>query len=112
MPIRANLDLGERGSKLPPTGQTVGDLPTLGAAVDRHVEFGFRCIYSCRPAILRHLRRPRLVERTLRSGNHPGPMKALTRSKTRGVVLARAVPQTSDAENRIARTLALAPLRE
>jgi hypothetical protein len=33
----------------------------------------------------------------------------VTRSKTRGV-LARTVPQTSDAKNRIARTMTLAPV--
>jgi hypothetical protein len=43
-----------------------------------------RGIYSRRSANLRHLRRPRLVERTMCSGNHPGPMKALTTITLRG----------------------------
>src|SRR5580700_5284695 len=75
------LGAGECDSQSPPTSRAVVDLPVLGPTVNRHVELGFRCIDSRRCANLRHLPRPRLVERTLCSGNHPGPMKALTRSR-------------------------------
>src|SRR5208282_4182093 len=73
--------LRQFGSKTPPTSCCVVELPVLIPPMNRDIKFDFRCIDPCRYANLRHLRRPRLVERTMCSGNHPGPMKALTRSR-------------------------------
>jgi hypothetical protein len=75
-----HLGAGEFGRQTPPTHRRIVDLPAFDTAVNRDVELGFRCIYSGRSANLCHLRRPCLVERTMCSGNHPGPMKALARS--------------------------------
>src|SRR5665213_1341123 len=80
----AAAGLRQFGSKPPPTNCCVVELPVLIPPMNRNIKFGFRCIDSRRYANLRHLRRPRLVERTMCSGNHPGPMKELTTITLRG----------------------------
>lgn len=64
----------------PPAGACVGDLKAPTASRDVELVLG-RIDPGCRYANLRHLRRPCLVKRTKCSGNHPGPMKALARSR-------------------------------
>jgi hypothetical protein len=56
-------------------------LPAVVAAVHGDVELGFRCIDTGRYARVGHLPRPRLASEPESSGNHPGPMKVLARSR-------------------------------
>ena len=74
-----NAELHKSSSQTPPALWRIGDLPALTALFNRNIKLGLRRIDSCRQRVsLCHLRRPCLVKRTIRSGNHPGPMKTLT----------------------------------
>src|SRR5262249_9819373 len=54
----------------------VVELQLLGTLIDRHIELAFAGVDAgAGYGMLTHLRRPFLVMRTLRSFNHPGPMK-------------------------------------
>ena len=64
-----------------PAGGVVGNGEGAGLAVDRHIELVLGGIDAGRDCVnFYHLPRPCLVKRTKCSGNHPGPMKRLTRS--------------------------------
>ena len=77
--------LRQFGSKPPPTNCCVVELPVFDpSTATARSSLAFDGIHSRRYAELRHLRRPRLVERTMCSGNHPGPMKELTTITLRG----------------------------
>ncbi len=59
----------------------VAGLAVAGLAVDRDIELQFGCIDPCNCDSFVHLRRPCLVKRASSSGNHPGLMKRLARSR-------------------------------
>jgi len=72
--------LAEFAYQAPPTRRRVIDLPAFRPTINRNVKLGLGCIDPCCRANLCHLRRPLPCSRTMCSGNHPGPMKALARS--------------------------------